>query len=512
VSDSGKDGTWADADPAAALSDGAHFIRYIVTDVAGNTGTTNALEVDMDKTAPAAPKVAFLNDTGASSTDHVTYAGQIQVSGIEAGAKWQYTDDGTNWITGATPDADGRATAWLTNGQHTLQVRVVDAAGNTAVTSMPYTLEGAAPAAGLAFDHVVGGAPTTSAKADLVFTYTGTVDAGASVIVQYGAGGFVNASNATIDSGAKTVTLHDVDLTHSDPLVMIGVTSLGGLSTYSTPAQIDGPYVDYSAQATDAGIAVSSTSAGHVYLVDDSNAAVQIGEAIAGTVTFGVQATAVQGTLGVGPSTTVHTDKDFVVALGTAGADTLTGRDVWGYGGDDHIVALGVTSDSGFQATSAIYGGAGADTIDATAGASTFVYRAAQESTIVADGQPAHGFDVITVGSGSAASHTQMFDFGLKIVGSYTESGHATLTGTETGTDLLALINAAVHFQAAGKPEAAYVDFSGTGTPDAHFLVVDTDGNGTIDAADYAVKIVGTLDLANARVIADSGIITLPTA
>ncbi|PQO95175.1 hypothetical protein C5614_17950 [Massilia phosphatilytica] len=514
VSDSGKDGTWTEADPAAPLSDGAHFIRYVVTDLAGNTGTTNALEVDMDKTAPAAPKVAFVNDSGASSTDHVTYSGEIQVSGIEAGATWQYTDDGTHWITGATPDAGGKANAWLTNGQHTLQVRVVDAAGNTAVTTMPYTLESDAPAAGLAFDHVANGAPgstqTTLAKADLVFAYTGTVDAGASVAVQYGAGGFVSASDATIDTAAKTVTLHDVDLTATDPYVRIGVTSLGGLSTYSTAVKIDGPWVQYSAQATDTGISVSASEAGHVYL-----GSAQVGEAIAGTAVIGVQSTAAQGVLGVGPSASVHTDNGIMYGLGTAGADTLAGQYVWGYDGDDHITALGTADNREHNVTSAIYGGNGADTIDATAGSSTFVYRAVQESTIVADGQAAHGFDVVNVGTGSVTQggHMQVLDFGVKIDGFYTESAHTTLAGTETGTDLLALLNGAVHFQAGGKPEAAYVDFSGaSGTPGVHFLVVDTDGNGKIDAADYAVKIVGTLDLANSFVTGDTGHMLLTTA
>ena len=509
VSDSGNDGTWLEADPAAALSDGAHFIRYVVTDLAGNTGTTNALEVDMDKTAPAAPKVAFVNDSGASSTDHVTYSGEIQVSGIEAGATWQYTDDGTHWITGATPDADGKANAWLTNGQHTLQVRVVDAAGNTAVTTMPYTLESGAPAAGLAFDHVANGAQgsmqTTLAKADLVFAYTGTVDAGASVTVQYGAGAMVNASNATIDTAAKTVTLHDVDLTATDPYVMIGVTSLGGLATYSTAVQIDGPYVQYSAQATDAGISVSGSEAGHVYL-----GSAQVGEAIAGTAVIGVQSTAAQGVLGVGPSASVHTDNGIMYGLGTAGADTLAGQYVWGYDGDDHITALGTDDNSDFHTTSAIYGGAGADTITATAGGSTFVYRGVQESTVVAGSSPASGFDTITVNATGSATHTQVFDFGAtKVDGFHTLTSNAALTGTETGTELLGLINTAVGLNFhVGKVEAAYIGFGAN----VNFLVVDANADGAIDGSDYVVKIVGSIDLTNDFVNAANGHLTLPTA
>jgi uncharacterized protein YdeI (BOF family) len=501
VSSTGADGTWTDAKDSDPLSDGTHFIRYVVTDLAGNTGTTNALEVDMDKTAPAAPKVAFVQDTGASATDNVTYSGQIQVSGIEAGAKWQYTDDGTNWIPGATPDANGNANAWLTNGQHTLQVRVVDAAGNTAVTTMPYTLEGSAPAQGLAFDHIAGGAQgsteTALAKADLVFTYTGTVDAGATVNVQVGADGFVTATGATIDATAKTITLHDFDLTGSDPAVTLSVTSLGGLTTYTTPVTIDGPFVAYTAQATDTGISVTSTQAGHVYLTDGSNASVQIGEATVGTTTFGVQTTAVQGTLGVGPGATVHTDNGITYGLGTAGADTLSGQDVWGYDGDDHITALGTADNADWHTNSTIYGGAGADAITATAGGSTFLYRAVQESTVVAGDSLATGFDTITVNTTGSISHNQVFDFGTtKVDGFYTLTSNTALTGTETGTQLLGLINTATaHTFHVGTVEAAYIDFgTGVGSQDVNFLVVDANADGAIDGADYVIKIVGTID------------------
>ena len=231
---------------------------------------------------------------------------------------------------------------------------------------------------------------------------------------------------------AKTITLHDVDLTGSDPAVTLSVTSLGGLTTYTTPVTIDGPFVAYTAQATDTGISVTSTQAGHVYLTDGSNASVQIGEATVGTATFGVQTTAVQGTLGVGPSADVHTDNGITYGLGTAGADTLTGQNVWGYDGDDHITALGTADNRENNITSAIYGGNGADTIDATAGSSTFVYRAVQESTIVADGQAAHGFDVINVGTGSTASSVPA-SAPASTTGTTTPSSETSTAPTTTG-------------------------------------------------------------------------------
>jgi hypothetical protein len=271
--------------------------------------------------------------------------------------------------------------------------------------------------------------------------------------------------------------------------------------------KIDGPYVEYSAQATDAGISVSSAEADHVYL-----GAVQVGEAVAGTAIIGAQATAAQGVLGVGPGADVHTDNGVVYGLGTGGADTLAGQYVWGYDGDDQITALGTADNTAFHTTSAVYGGAGADTIAATAGGSTFVYRAAQESTVAAGDQQAHGFDTITVNTSSATTglpHSQVFDFGVALGAIYHFTGTGTLTGSETGNELLALLNGATHFAGKGKPEAAVIGFD-----DAHvnYLAVDTNGDGTIGTADYVVKLVGTIDAADMVFQAGTGVITLPTA
>jgi hypothetical protein len=383
---------------------------------------------------------------------------------------------------------------------------------------MPYTLESTPPAQGLSFDHIVGSAKgstqTDLTKADVVFSYTGTLDTGAKLTAQTGTGGFTDASGATIDTTAKTITLHDVGLTTSDPIVQLLVTSVGGMVS-SAVVTIDGPYVTYVAQATDAGISLTSTEAGHAYLTDGSNASVQIGDATAGTVTIGVQATAAQGVLGVGRSPDGHTDNGIAYGLGTAGADTLAGQNVWGYGGDDHITALGTADNADWHTNSTIYGGAGADTITATAGGSTFLYRAVQESTIVAGDSLATGFDTITVNPTGSTTHTQVFDFGTtKVDGFYTLASKTALTGTETGTQLLALINTAVgHNFHVGTVEAAYIDFgTGTGSQDVNFLVVDANADGAIDGADYVIKIVGTIDAAHGVVNGSNGHMTLPTA
>jgi hypothetical protein len=83
----------------------------------------------IDSTAAAAPSLALANDTGVSSNDGVSNDGTINVTGLEAGASWQYsTDGGRNWIGGTGSSfvlASGTYAAGI------ILVRQIDTAGNT---------------------------------------------------------------------------------------------------------------------------------------------------------------------------------------------------------------------------------------------------------------------------------------------------------------------------------------------------------------------------------------------
>jgi hypothetical protein len=71
----------------------------------------------------------------------VTNSATVNVSGLEVGASWEYSLDGTNWTSG------GGTAFSLTAGTNSYRVRQTDAAGNTGSTSptVTYTLDTTSP-------------------------------------------------------------------------------------------------------------------------------------------------------------------------------------------------------------------------------------------------------------------------------------------------------------------------------------------------------------------------------
>ncbi|MBW7462506.1 hypothetical protein K0U00_51490, partial [Paenibacillus sepulcri] len=88
--------------------------------------------------APTAPWLALAADTGSSDSDGVTSTGEINVTGLETGAAWEYsTDAGQNWHSGTGTNVV------LAEGDYAsraVQVRQTDAAGNVSTVG---TLSGA---------------------------------------------------------------------------------------------------------------------------------------------------------------------------------------------------------------------------------------------------------------------------------------------------------------------------------------------------------------------------------
>lgn len=508
VSDTGADGSWVTTSDSAQLPDGLHYIRYVFTDAAGNIAAANPLKLMVDTTPPPVPTVALVQDTGVSASDGITSNPQFKVSGIEAGATWDYSVDGTHWMQGGTPDATGSAFGDLAAGEQTVQVRVHDAAGNISTASLQATLEQGEPAAGLTFDHIVGEAAgvatTTHTQADVVFSYTGSVPAGVTIEYETAANNqWVTLDSSALDTSAKTITISDLNLSTSDAYIQIRVTDPAGNQNFGH-ITIDGPYTSYSVQPpiTDAGIQVSSSQNAHIYLTDGTNAPVQIqssdasGDAVANTtVSIGVQQTAVQGVLGLGEAPGFITSNDATTyGFGTTGNDTLTGQYLWGYGGDDTLNVTGTAAyNSGY-----VVGGAGSDTIHTETSSTQLVYTGVQDSFVAADDTTAHGFDTVYVSTDASASFTEQFKFeNTSIDGGYQTVTGTGYTGTETGNELLAKLNTALGHTITvnGTVQEAFVDFgAGTDGKDVGFLVIDLNGNGIVDGNDYVVKIVGNVD------------------
>jgi hypothetical protein len=178
----------------AAGTYSAGAIKVTQTDVAGNTSTngTNAGAITID-TSAAAPSVALASDTG-SSGDGITSNGQVNVSGLESGATWQYsTDGGTNWNAGTGTSFTLAAGTYSAGA---IKVTQTDVAGNTSTNGTnagAITVDTSAPAnpsittvhddQGIYQYDVAPGASTD----DTTPVISGTAEAGAAVKVYDGA-------------------------------------------------------------------------------------------------------------------------------------------------------------------------------------------------------------------------------------------------------------------------------------------------------------------------------------
>jgi len=127
---------------------GAHSYTAVITDAAGNAGTTSAaFSLTVDTTAPSATSAvtSITTDTGSLSNDYIT-SDQTLVVGVTVtgtvGADeivQVSLDNGVTWhtttlVSGSNYQYDAQATT-LAEGSYTFQTRVVDAAGNASTAS-----------------------------------------------------------------------------------------------------------------------------------------------------------------------------------------------------------------------------------------------------------------------------------------------------------------------------------------------------------------------------------------
>ncbi|MHA4868827.1 Ig-like domain-containing protein [Duganella sp. PWIR1] len=125
---------------------------------AGGSSTPLSASYALDTTAPTttSASASFLNDTGASNSDLITKTAAQTISGtlntaLQADEHVEVSlNNGSTWVT-----ATAGGTAWSLAGQtlagsNTLQVRVVDAAGNTgAAVGTAYVLDTTGPTASM---------------------------------------------------------------------------------------------------------------------------------------------------------------------------------------------------------------------------------------------------------------------------------------------------------------------------------------------------------------------------
>lgn len=144
--------------PVSPLTEGAHRITFRYLDIVGNRSAESpALSLNVDITVPQA--VVSLNslnhDSGASTSDWITNVAGQTVSGdltapLNPGEILRASLDGGATWTNITAAVNDTAVNWIgvtfSQGTSTLQLQVVDAAGNEGIiVSQAFTLDTAVP-------------------------------------------------------------------------------------------------------------------------------------------------------------------------------------------------------------------------------------------------------------------------------------------------------------------------------------------------------------------------------
>ncbi|ECT0736146.1 Ig-like domain repeat protein [Salmonella enterica subsp. enterica serovar Kentucky] len=131
--------------PEQPLSDGQHTISVTVTDIAGNTKTSAELQIEID-TQVQIDSVTLTTDSGVNDHDNVTNANRpsFEIATPDDVTSVLVSFDGVNW----TPISKNAAGQWqftagsaLSDGHYTLHVQATDRAGNTANSTLGFTVD-----------------------------------------------------------------------------------------------------------------------------------------------------------------------------------------------------------------------------------------------------------------------------------------------------------------------------------------------------------------------------------
>ncbi|HCR9498876.1 TPA: non-fimbrial adhesin SiiE [Salmonella enterica subsp. enterica serovar Senftenberg] len=131
--------------PDQPQSDGQHTISVTVTDIAGNTKTSAELKIEID-TQVQIDSVTLTTDSGVNDHDNVTNATRpsFEIATPDDVTSVLVSFDGVNW----TPVSKNAAGQWqftagsaLSDGHYTLHVQATDRAGNTANSTLGFTVD-----------------------------------------------------------------------------------------------------------------------------------------------------------------------------------------------------------------------------------------------------------------------------------------------------------------------------------------------------------------------------------
>ncbi|MCK1288986.1 hypothetical protein IVB41_34350, partial [Bradyrhizobium sp. 44] len=198
------DGSWSSL---VTLGNGSNSLTARVSDVAGNTTTSNAVVYTLSTTGPAVTE-HLTSDTGSSALDQITSNAALTGTGL-ANTTVHFTIDGTLIATTSLADGSGNwafTPSGLADGLHTIVASQTDTFGNTGSASLILTLDTAAPSEALAITAIN---QDTGTAGDFVTSDTTLT---------------VSGSNGALGAGEKIQVSSDGGATWADVVQNTGTT------------------------------------------------------------------------------------------------------------------------------------------------------------------------------------------------------------------------------------------------------------------------------------------------
>ncbi|WP_213716523.1 BapA/Bap/LapF family large adhesin [Cedecea lapagei] len=255
-----NNGTWTFT-PTTPLLEGPHTFTVTASDAAGNVTAPSApWNIELITTLPTAPTIGEIVDNVNPDTGPILPGGstndpQPVINGTAGANAVVKIYDGTTLIGTVTANGSGawtfQPTQPLSEGSHTLNVYVTDAAGNTSSATTQIVVIDTTPPGAPSIDGALGNvanAPATlvnggsTQSTEPVFSGKGEIGA---TITLYADGGTTPIGTAIVDgSGNWTITptaplgsgTHVFTTTATDAAGNVGVPSSGfTLSVYATP-------------------------------------------------------------------------------------------------------------------------------------------------------------------------------------------------------------------------------------------------------------------------------------
>jgi Bacterial Ig-like domain/Bacterial Ig domain/RTX calcium-binding nonapeptide repeat (4 copies) len=209
------------------LANGPHDFTATATDPMGNTGSASTVfTVTIDQ--PTAPTIVSVgSDTGSSSTDQITSATTLTLSGTADANSTVTLFEGTATLGTATADGSGYwsivPSATFAEGTHTLTATATDAAGNTSAQgSITVTVDTTAPTPLIASVTATKTGVTLSGTSEVgspVEVYDGTSLLGTATVSSSGTWSFSATSKQ-----APTTVVNNFTVTATDKAGNLGST------------------------------------------------------------------------------------------------------------------------------------------------------------------------------------------------------------------------------------------------------------------------------------------------